>query len=81
MSVINLMLDDQWVAMHPDSPLAVYLRSIEPVLTVFFVVEMLVKIVALGLILHDNAYLRSAWNILDCVIVVFTYVPFSRCSR
>lgn len=35
-----------------------------------FTAEMTLKIVALGLILHKNSYLRSMWNIMDFVVVV-----------
>ena len=28
------------------------------------------KIVALGFVLHQGAYLRNAWNIMDFVVVV-----------
>jgi len=35
-----------------------------------FCVEATFKIVALGFILHKGSYLRSAWNIMDFVVVV-----------
>ena len=37
---------------------------------VVFTVECVVKIIALGLIQHHGAYLRSLWNLLDFIIVV-----------
>ena len=33
-------------------------------------VEMLLKMSALGLVRHSNAYLASAWNWIDCVVVL-----------
>jgi len=33
-------------------------------------VEATFKIVALGFVLHQGAYLRNAWNIMDFVVVV-----------
>ena len=39
--------------------------------TVIFVVEAMLKILAQGLILHQNAYLRTGWNMIDCVVVIF----------
>ncbi len=39
-----------------------------------FIAEMVAKIVALGFVLHEGAYLRSAWNVLDFVIVVVSIV-------
>lgn len=38
--------------------------------TGLFTLEMLLKIVAMGLVLHRGAYLRDPWNILDFVVVV-----------
>ena len=35
-----------------------------------FCVEALLKIVALGFILHKGSYLRSVWNIMDFIVVV-----------
>ena len=37
---------------------------------VIFTGEAILKIIAYGFLLHPGAYLRSAWNILDFVIVV-----------
>ena len=36
-------------------------------LTVLFVVEALMKIVAMGLVIHKNAYLRDGWNVIDFI--------------
>lgn len=35
-----------------------------------FCVEALLKIVALGFLLHKGSYLRNGWNIMDFVVVV-----------
>ncbi|XP_031638409.1 voltage-dependent calcium channel type A subunit alpha-1-like isoform X2 [Contarinia nasturtii] len=44
--------------------------GIETVFLVIFITEASCKIIALGLILHRNSYLRSAWNIMDFIIIV-----------
>lgn len=44
--------------------------------TVVFTVEMLMKIVSLGFVLHRGAYLRSGWNVLDFFIVILAYVNY-----
>lgn len=41
---------------------------------VIFLVEALLKIVALGFVLHKGAYLRNIWNIMDFVVVVTGWV-------
>ena len=39
-----------------------------------FTVEMLVKMVAYGVVFHRNAYLRDAWCILDFVVVMLAWL-------
>ena len=41
-----------------------------------FVLEMVLKVIVLGFILHPGSYLRSAWNILDFFIVIIGLVGF-----
>ncbi|XP_077299455.1 calcium voltage-gated channel subunit cacophony [Arctopsyche grandis] len=41
-----------------------------------FTIEMLLKIVDLGVILHPGAYLREFWNIMDAVVVICAAVSF-----
>ncbi len=43
------------------------------VFTVVFIAEALMKIIAYGLFLHKNAYLRSGWNIIDATVVLSGY--------
>lgn len=46
--------------------------------TIVFTLEMIVKLVAMGLILDKNCYLRDQWNWLDFVVVVgsiLAYLP------
>lgn len=56
--------------LDPDSPGAMALGEIDTVLTYLFAAEAVLKIVAFGLVLHKDAYLRNSWNILDFLIVV-----------
>ena len=46
------------------------LELVGKILTILFTIEMLIKILAQGLIIHKNAYLRDSWNWLDFVVVV-----------
>ena len=43
---------------------------VELILLIVFTMEMAIKLVAYGLALHRNAYLRDLWNWLDFVVVV-----------
>lgn len=46
------------------------LELIEYIFLIIFTVECVMKIIAYGFVGHQGAYLRSAWNILDFIIVV-----------
>ena len=37
-----------------------------------FTAEMIVKVIALGFVMHKYAYLRDGWNVLDFTVVVLS---------
>ena len=53
------------------------LDKIDVVFSVIFLLECLVKIGAMGFMMHRNAYIRDAWNILDFLIVIVSVVSFA----
>ena len=72
------------VLMAVDSPLndpnskgSQVLNIIDIVITSFFVIESVTKIISYGFIMNGpESYLRISWNIMDFIIVVFS-VSFS----
>ncbi|KAJ3640022.1 hypothetical protein Zmor_003343 [Zophobas morio] len=46
------------------------LEKIEYIFLVIFTVECIMKIIAYGFLMHQGAYLRNGWNLLDFTIVV-----------
>lgn len=46
------------------------LETVEYVFLVIFTTECVMKIIALGFMMHPGAYLRNGWNLLDFFIVV-----------
>ena len=48
----------------------VIVNQAEPFFTVLFLLELIVKVVAMGFILDDTSYLKDYWNIMDFIIVV-----------
>ncbi|KAG8192014.1 hypothetical protein JTE90_001744 [Oedothorax gibbosus] len=58
------------------TPLAQRLETTEPYFLGIFCSETLLKILALGFILHKGAYLRNIWNIMDFVVVVTGCITF-----
>lgn len=58
------------------TPLAQKLDKTEPYFLGIFCVEAMLKIIALGFILHRGAYLRNVWNIMDFVVVVTGFVTY-----
>lgn len=56
--------------MDPRTPLAQLLDVCDIIFTCAFLLEMIVKILASGLIFEEDAYLKDSWNILDCIVLV-----------
>ncbi|CAF2035689.1 unnamed protein product [Rotaria magnacalcarata] len=50
------------------------LEQIEYIFLAIFTLESILKIIAYGLCLHPNAYLRNGWNLLDFTIVVVGFL-------
>ncbi|CAN0539267.1 unnamed protein product, partial [Ectocarpus sp. 12 AP-2014] len=73
-SVSSLALALDSPLRNPESATAKYLKGVERVMTALFFIEMALKICAHGFALMPKAYLRSAWNILDFVVVVISMI-------
>lgn len=43
---------------------------------VIYTIEMCLKIIGMGFLFNEGAYLREAWNVMDFVIVVTAYIPY-----
>ncbi|XP_056135694.1 calcium channel, voltage-dependent, P/Q type, alpha 1A subunit, b [Lampris incognitus] len=74
MSSIALAAEDP---VWPDSPRNNVLRYFDYVFTGVFTFEMLIKMVVLGLFLHQGSYFRDLWNILDFIVVSGALVAFA----
>ncbi|KAK1886012.1 putative voltage-dependent N-type calcium channel subunit alpha-1B, partial [Dissostichus eleginoides] len=74
MSSIALAAEDP---VSPESPRNNVLRYFDYVFTGVFTFEMLIKMVVLGLFLHQGAYFRDLWNILDFIVVSGALVAFA----
>jgi voltage-dependent calcium channel N type alpha-1B len=48
----------------------IILGYMDIVFTIVFTIEMLLKIIDYGIILHSGSYFRDIWNILDAIVVV-----------
>ncbi|KAL4676561.1 hypothetical protein H8959_010706 [Pygathrix nigripes] len=58
----------------PGSTERVFLSVSNYIFTAIFVAEMMVKVVALGLLSGEHAYLQSSWNLLDGLLVLVSLV-------
>ncbi|XP_035261630.1 calcium channel, voltage-dependent, P/Q type, alpha 1A subunit, b isoform X3 [Anguilla anguilla] len=74
MSSIALAAEDP---VQANSPRNNVLRYFDYVFTGVFTFEMLIKMVDLGLVLHQGAYFRDLWNILDFIVVSGALVAFA----
>lgn len=64
----------------PDSTFVYVLSGLDMVLTGLFVVEVGVKVVALGFLFDKHTYLRNSWNAIDFVITALAAFSLSQGS-
>jgi len=69
-SSVTLAMDQPML--DEDSELAGVLEILDIIFTTVFVIEMCLKIVVYGFLLHENAYLHDGWNCLDFFIVIIS---------
>ena len=48
--------------------------EVDLIFSFIFIGECIIKILAMGLIIHKHAYLRDTWNILDLIIVIISII-------
>ncbi|XP_067216065.1 voltage-dependent calcium channel type A subunit alpha-1 isoform X5 [Linepithema humile] len=60
-----------------DAPRNTILNYFDYAFTGVFTIEMVLKIIDLGVILHPGSYLREFWNIMDAVVVICAMVSFT----
>lgn len=65
-STISVALDNPLVA--PDSSRTRVLAWLDLLLTILFVLEVVLKVIAQGLYFNANGYLKNNWNVMDFVI-------------
>ena len=65
----------------PDSNYLQVLFWVDCATTVVFIIEALMKILAIGLICNGpRSYLRNTWNLLDFIIIIFSVLSLSPLS-
>ena len=67
-----VMVVDDPAAKHPNP----IFKDLDDLFNILYSLEMILKIIGLGFIFTDDAYLRDSWNILDFVIVIISLIPY-----
>ena len=66
---------DTYASSWADDPLTILIMDvIDNFFTIAFIIEMFIKLFALGLIMDDGSYLRDNWNRLDFFIVTTSII-------
>eukprot|EP00762_Andalucia_godoyi_P008681 ANDGO_00428.mRNA.1 Muscle calcium channel subunit alpha-1 len=65
----------------PQSEQSIVLNDVNLALTVIFTLEMVIKVVAMGFVFHEKAYLRDNWNKLDFVVVIVSLASSAQASE
>lgn len=59
----------------PNSTLVEFLRDADIILTIFFSIESISKIIAYGFLFNkESSYLRNGWNIIDFIVVIISII-------
>ena len=48
------------------------------IINILFSLEMIIKILAKGLIFHKYSYLRNGWNIIDFIICIYQWITIKK---
>jgi hypothetical protein len=72
LSTLCMMMDTP--LSPPDAAFTKILRGADRVFAVIFIIEMTVKLLALGIAWGEDAYLKSGWNWLDGIVVCVSIV-------
>lgn len=59
------------------SAINLFLKKVDYGFTAVFAVEMVLKVVDLGIICHPKSYLRDIWNIMDSVVVLCAIISMT----
>ena len=70
---------DTYSGSWEDNELVIFIMAVilDNLFNIFFFLEMITKIMALGLIMDDGSYLRDNWNRLDFFIVNASIIEFA----
>ncbi|XP_011506186.1 PREDICTED: voltage-dependent calcium channel type A subunit alpha-1 [Ceratosolen solmsi marchali] len=74
LSSIALAAEDP---VNDSNPRNTILNYFDYAFTGVFTIEMILKIIDLGVILHPGSYLREFWNFMDAIVVVCAAVSFA----
>mmetsp|Transcript_55141 Transcript_55141/g.124132 ORF Transcript_55141/g.124132 Transcript_55141/m.124132 type:complete len:1891 (+) Transcript_55141:150-5822(+) len=75
LSTLCMMIDTP--LSDPRKPLTIAIRTADVVFAVIFMIEMLIKLIALGLFWGKGTYLRSGWNWLDGIVVLVSIIDMA----
>lgn len=80
LSSVKLASDTYFFDIDQDSIVAITSEKIDTFFNASFIIEMLLKQVALGLVMDKGSYLDDGWNKLDFFIVVSSIIDMSASS-
>ncbi|KHJ46318.1 transporter, cation channel family protein [Trichuris suis] len=78
LSSISLAAEDPVDDMNPRNK---YLNYLDYAFTAVFTVEMILKVVDMGVIIHPGSYCRDWWNLMDATVVLCALIGFVFADR
>ena len=74
---VTMIFDDSATSDNPNPLFAI----LENIFLILYSIEMAFKIIGLGFIMGEDAYIRDSWNVLDFFIVMSSYVTLLSASK
>ncbi|KRX65395.1 Voltage-dependent calcium channel type A subunit alpha-1, partial [Trichinella sp. T9] len=74
LSSISLAAEDP---VDESNPRNKYLNYLDYAFTAVFTIEMILKVIDMGVIIHPGSYCRDLWNIMDATVVICALVGFA----
>lgn len=77
LSSLKLAVDTYTIENVEETPFMYYSKKVDIGFNYAFIVEMMVKLISMGIIMDENSYLRDEWNQMDFFIVMTSIVDMS----
>lgn len=77
LSSLKLAIDTYSIEVTVETPVIAVSKKVDLVFNFLFIIEMMVKLISMGLVMDEGSYLSDAWNQMDFFIVMTSIIDMS----